>query len=555
LLTVLVVGVVPAVTVLRDAAPLQVLAGALACYGLVAVATRCAVPAVVASIPVLVTVNADLPLWTGPNDTVELAIVLGDLGVSTGLALLAWRIALGAYRRWTGSDAASDGGSRVVYDRRLAGDRPSVVTRRYLRVVGLPAAFLAAFAIWALVGAAFAAHDAETAAAFGVSQFRYVGYVAVVAGLVAADLAGLRSLAIAYATGMVGQAGFALAQFWNGDAFGLSTLGEAGRIGQLTVHVLGAERASGRFLGGLTGNNAAFASLAIPAAAVLVWIALGSPGLGRAGSDRAPENGANRSGSSRNASSGNRSEGDRRLLDRSAGPRPIERRWPVRIAAAIGVGAIGLLCIPLTQYDSATLGFVATVAGAVVLASLPAWPRGIGQRVRANRGAIVAASLVTVVAAVVAVLVVGATEILEALPLVSSQNLETRLADYRQAVELAVERPLFGYGGGNVETVGEELGFSANIAIHSILFSYLAETGVVGAGLWVGAVVATGVRATELAWSEDETAVLAGVLCVGAVGFLVVAMIDQIWDNHTSLGAFWLFAGAIVATAAERDSG
>ncbi|GAB3684727.1 hypothetical protein GCM10028857_14120 [Salinarchaeum chitinilyticum] len=478
LLTALVIGAVPAIVVPGGVPSMPALAVALGSYALLAVATRNVVPGTVAAIAVLATVNADVPVVRGPERTVDLAIVIGDLAVGAAAVLLAaW-----LFR------TASVGSVRDA--RELA--------RRAWRTLGWSWCFLAGFAIWALVGAAFAAHDSRTAAVFGLIQLRYVGYFAVAAGVVAVGFADVRSLAGAFVIAMIGHAAFALAQFANRGSFGVSTLGETPRSNELTIDLLGHAMPMGRFLGGLVGNNAAFVSLALPAIAVLVWIVAD------------PDAGSLRRG-----------------------------------LALLGIVLLGIFCIPLSQYDSAVLGFAVTIGLASVLASVQYWPSGSRDWVERERIRLLGGAGVAALVAAVVVAIVGAAAVLEALPFVSGENLETRIADYRRAYDLALEHPLFGYGGGNVEPVAAEIGFSNDVAIHSIVYSYLAETGFVGLALWLAAVFAIGVRAVRLAWSDHADAAVVAALCVGALGFLVIAMLDQIWDNHTSMGVFWLFAGAI----------
>lgn len=475
-LTLLVIGIVPAVAIVTIVEPLEALVGALLAYASVAILTRNVAPGIVAAVPVLVTVNADVPLVRGPNRTIDLAVVVGDVAILAAVVLLlSW---LSANRsRLTASDALD-------------------WTQGTL---GWTAVFLTAFAVWALIGAAYAAHDPQTAAAFGLTQFRYVVYFAVSASLVATGYVELRALTGAFVLAVLGHAGFAVAQFLNRGTFGLSVLGETVRDNKLTLEIWGETMPIGRFLGGLVGNNAGFASIALPAVAVLVWIAV---------------------------------RGD----------------WLERSLALLGAALLGALCIPLSQYDSATVGFVVTAGLAALLASRPYWPSRYSAYVERHRGRSLAASGVAGAAVAAAIVAVGVGTVLEALPLVGTKNLDTRIADYRQAFELALQYPVFGYGGGNVESMGTELGFSGNFAIHSIAFSYLAETGFVGLALWLGALLATAVRAVRLAWSEHRDAAVAAALCVGAVGFFVMAMLDQIWDNTTSMGVLWLFAGAIAGS-------
>lgn len=480
-LTLLVIGVVPAVAILTVVGPLGALVGALLTYGAVAVVTGNVAPGVVAAVPVLATVNADVPLRRGPNRTVDLGVVVGDAAVLAAAVLVVAGL-YGARSSRSRSDRTRTGGVRGAW-----------------RTLGWPALFLAAFAGWALAGAAFAAHDPGTAAAFGVGQFRYVAYFAVAAGLVATDYANLRGLAGAFVVAVLGHAGFALAQFLHRGSLGLSVLGETVRDNKLTITLLGETMPIGRFLGGLVGNNAAFATLALPAVALLVWFAVRSDGL------------------------------ERRL-------------------ALLGTGLLGLFCVPLSQYDSATVGFVVTAGLAAALASRPSWPSPFREYVERHRVGSLVASVAAVAAAVAVIAAVGVVRVLEVLPLVGPRNLDTRIADYRRAFELALEYPVFGYGGGNVESVGAELGFSGDLAIHSVVFSYLAETGFVGLALWLGAVLTSAVAAVRLAWSDHRDAGVAAALCVGAIGFFVMAMLDQVWDNHTSMGVLWLFAGAIVAS-------
>jgi hypothetical protein len=499
-LTVLVIGVVPAIAIPTRISPLVPLAIVLGAYGLAAVATGNVVPAVVGSIPVLTTVNADIPIREGPSNTVDLAVVIGDGAVLAGaLLLVAWR-----YR----SDATAFTTGRFGGLRGTPGwlrGTPGWLRRglKWLhRALGWPAVFLTAFAIWALVGAAFAAHDPLTAAVFGVNQLRYVAYFVVAGGLVAAGFATVRTLSVTFVIAVIGHGLYAIAQFAYGHTFGMTALGETARSNQLTIELFGQAMPMGRFLGGLVGNNAAFASLAIPAVAVLVWIAVDADPL-------------------------------------------------LRGIALGGIGLLGALCVPLSQYDSVALGFAVTLSLAVGLASIRFWPHEARRFVRRQRGPLLVGSIVGTIAAIAAAIAVGAGWLPDVLPFVEGRNLDTRLADYRRAIELGVEHPVFGYGGGNVEPVGAELGFSGDFAIHSIALSYLAETGFIGLALWLGAVVAIGSQAVRLAWSDHPDAALAAALCVGALGFLVVGSFDQLWDNHTSMGVFWLFAGAIAGSYGE----
>lgn len=480
LLAALVIGAVPAVTLLTGVHPVAPLVAALAGYGIVVLVVEDVVAGVVAAIPVLATVNADVPLRRGPSRTVDLSIAVGDLGILAAVGLLA-----------------------VAAATQRSSSREGSAVRRTLGLLGWPGGLLAAFAGWALLGSAFAAHDPTTAAVFGVLQFRYVVYFGVAAALVATGLATVHQFSAALAIAVVGHSAFAIAQYANGEPFGLAYLGET--LDETTLGLLWFDQPRGRYLGGLVGNNAAYATVAVPSVAILVW-----------------------------------------AFDRARGR--------LRHLAVGAIALIGLLCVPLSQYDSVLIAYTTVLVGSVALATVPAWPERVREVATADRRRALGGLLAAVAATVVAVLAVGAVAVFDALPVVRSKNLGPRLHDYTRAVGLALEYPVFGYGGGNVEPVGSTIGFSDDIAIHSILFSYLAETGFVGAGLWLAAVVATGRDAVRLAWDRGGRD-LVGFLCIGAVGFLAVAMIDQVWDNHTSLGVFWLFAGAIVgAYRAERGT-
>jgi len=496
LLTALVMGVAPAVILLTDAHALRVLTVVLAVYGLLVLVADAVESGVVAAIPVLATVNADLPIRPGPSRTVDLALVVGDGAMLAGIALLAGD----AVARWYGAGTGGLGGLPIGERGREARSarKPTVrdAAGEWRSTVGWPGLLLAGFAGWALLGAAFAAHDPTTAATFGILQFRYVVYFAAVAALVARGLATVRGLSVAFAIAVVGHSLFALAQFANGEPMGFTRLGETIHDNELPLGWFGIDQYRGRYLGGLAGNNAAYATLAVPAVAVAVWI-------------------------------GDQTRGRSRGL------------------AGAAIALVALLCLSLTQYDSVRIAFATVFVGSLALATLPNWPAWAGEPILRDRARSLGIVLAVGAAAVVLVLAVGAVAVFDLLPGVSSKNLGPRLSDYANAVAVALRHPLFGYGGGNVEPVGSQIGFSDDIAIHSVLFSYLAETGFVGAGLWTAAVIATGWRAVRLAWARSGRDVVA-YLCVGAVGFLMIAMIDQIWDNHTSMGVFWLFAGAIV---------
>ena len=128
-------------------------------------------------------------------------------------------------------------------------------------------------------------------------------------------------------------------------------------------------------------------------------------------------------------------------------------------------------------------------------------------------------------------------------------GLELRLDQYRGGLRAFAEHPVFGVGAGNFQYVSTEYGPEAirKMSVHNIYIGLLAETGLPGFVLYVGAIVGVLYAGWYLLRADSQNAVLHVALLSGLVGYLAFAF----WthtpiDRITSFVPFWIIAGLVV---------
>ena len=123
-----------------------------------------------------------------------------------------------------------------------------------------------------------------------------------------------------------------------------------------------------------------------------------------------------------------------------------------------------------------------------------------------------------------------------------------RLDEYRQAIAIIAEYPVFGVGFGGAPEVGTFVGVS------SIYLLVGEHTGLVGLGLFLLTLLAVGVaglRAALTAADPDDRA-LASTLLAALVAAALVGNLDHYFMNPSfphMVALFWLYAGLLAAVA------
>lgn len=149
-----------------------------------------------------------------------------------------------------------------------------------------------------------------------------------------------------------------------------------------------------------------------------------------------------------------------------------------------------------------------------------------------------------------------------AIPFFDLSNLGTRLNQYLAAVDVFLQYPLFGLGGMNFVLVGEQYGVPSpsytelTYPIHSIYFTLLAETGILGLtlfGLTVGLIFVYGYQAAK---SPETDAVVPLALLAGLSGALAYMLLDVfLLTNAASWAQFWIVAGFVTAAYQQIQPG
>jgi len=152
----------------------------------------------------------------------------------------------------------------------------------------------------------------------------------------------------------------------------------------------------------------------------------------------------------------------------------------------------------------------------------------------------------------------GAGDALSHLPLPSIDlgTLGSRLDQYAVAIDMFVDNPVFGIGGGNFRYIAARYGITEGTALHNIYLMLLAEIGLPGFLLYMTAIALVyraGGRLLRDPGRNSRVTVLAAL--TGLTGYLAYAFWDHLaLDRITAFLPFWVIAGALVgAYARERN--
>lgn len=142
------------------------------------------------------------------------------------------------------------------------------------------------------------------------------------------------------------------------------------------------------------------------------------------------------------------------------------------------------------------------------------------------------------------------------IPFFDLTSLGVRLKQYIAATDLFVQNPLFGIGGANFPYYALDYGLHKPLAIHSIYFALLAQTGLPGLLLFLATIVAIFWAGITYIFSSTTSTrsqlLVAGTLC-GIVAYLGFGLFDSILLTVVpSFIPFWILIGAVVGVA-RRD--
>ena len=129
-------------------------------------------------------------------------------------------------------------------------------------------------------------------------------------------------------------------------------------------------------------------------------------------------------------------------------------------------------------------------------------------------------------------------------------NLNSRWTWWEEAWTLFTDRPLGGVGAGTFAVARRPIRTNTTYAVapHNVALQFLAETGIVGFLLFAGAVAAaaTGVVRT-LRLLDERQAAAATALTLGALAYLLHALIDYDWDFLALTAPLMVVLGVLLA--------
>nr|WP_303650381.1 O-antigen ligase family protein [Halalkalicoccus sp. NIPERK01] len=207
-----------------------------------------------------------------------------------------------------------------------------------------------------------------------------------------------------------------------------------------------------------------------------------------------------------------------------------------------------ILSLVLSGSDTTLIAGVVVVLGTVATLIWQRIPNSIRNTVARSRLLFGSAGIVGGIAIIFSAWHVGIESLFTYVPLADGDNLDTRVEKYQAAVDIAREYPLFGLGGANFELVADKYIDGPVNAIHSTPFEFLAGTGVIGLLLYLVLLVVVArytIRAIDDPSTDHPMMLL---LCVWAVGFTMLSMLNLIWPVQTSNSVFWILAGMVVAS-------
>ncbi|EMA42651.1 O-antigen ligase family protein [Halococcus saccharolyticus] len=410
-----------------------------------------------------------------------------------------------------------------------------------------PGLLFGGFVVWSFLAAIFGA-TARTDAALYFAWFVLQGLAAfaVTHHAVRIDIIRLRTLVETFLVVVAAQTAVAVVQFFHGGLLGLSRLGESAHIpiSPVSLGPLG-EFATGTYVAGFTGMSFILATLIVLAVPIAIVLALRTDGWRRWGLVaivivmaavlRMTGSDAARGGIvvAALALAG---------LTLAVYGMPPKRNGRALVKRYVVIAALTLVSAAALFYPSASSG---TGSHLTDLSGNDGGTDATGGGGGGNAGGDAPTQPT------------GGPDIEAILrdltiPLFDIGTLGIRLQQYITGIELFIQYPLFGIGGANFPYYATARGLPKEIPLHNIYIALLAETGLPGFLLYVGAVAAVlwmGWRAIASTADSLDRALLVGVLA-GMIGYLAFAFWDTLMLTKVAgLFSFWILAGGVVGHA------
>lgn len=131
-------------------------------------------------------------------------------------------------------------------------------------------------------------------------------------------------------------------------------------------------------------------------------------------------------------------------------------------------------------------------------------------------------------------------------PFFSLRSLGVRIEQWAAGIDLFLRNPIFGIGGGNFMFYAESYGLSKAFRMHSLYVALLAETGLPGFLLYLGAVCVALFSGGKLLFSRDADRILVLAVCCSLVGLLGAAAWGPFLDKLPRVFPFWALLGSLV---------
>ncbi|PSQ28773.1 hypothetical protein BRD03_02240 [Halobacteriales archaeon QS_9_68_17] len=130
---------------------------------------------------------------------------------------------------------------------------------------------------------------------------------------------------------------------------------------------------------------------------------------------------------------------------------------------------------------------------------------------------------------------------------VDASNLDVRLEQYEASIDIAIENPLFGLGGWNFPLRSTQYQLPDTMAVHNTVLSHLAATGIVGALLYLTAIVTVIFHLLRNGiYGKDRQGLWIALAC-GIIGFQAYSFWTTIHHSTTATAVYWALCGAAVA--------
>jgi len=130
---------------------------------------------------------------------------------------------------------------------------------------------------------------------------------------------------------------------------------------------------------------------------------------------------------------------------------------------------------------------------------------------------------------------------------VDASNLDVRLEQYEASIDIVIENPLFGLGGWNFPLRSTQYQLPEMMAVHNTLLSHLAATGIIGALLYLVAVVAVVLHLIRnVIYGTDRQGLWIAIAC-GIIGFQAYSFWTTVHHSTTAIAVYWALSGAAVA--------